>query len=444
MFGEESDMESQKLYEAVRDFTIKAMQLLKNYAAVEGVQARPVEYISKIERGETQTTWQPAFKTEPDFSLLMFKHKEEIKTLPEAGICVDIMMKNDDVKKFHPRENLQDLLVDFVSNLLRDTGSFTFNKNKFDELYQRFEKDLFSSFYRVRAYTPLVNFTCGADEIQLGNALKIRKATLGELSEIWRQRRTYGTMGIGFPSEFVMELIFDSPKGQALGSGPAFEAFGNVVSALRLFKSSRVGYTIIIEKLPLTFWGGATTSTFRFGSEHGPNGGSYKLDRNEVNSFLDFWKKFRKLSTSRYLKRTIKRFNTALVSRDLEDKLVDLTIAFETLFRTKGYRLAHRASVLLAINKSERKDVVNFMDLAYRARSAVTHGGSFEDYTKREGLNPHEFIKKLENHLRKSIKFVVVLSPQNQKEFLEVIDNAAHDDKIRDKMYGKIPTWSFE
>ena len=436
-------MNNQGLYEAIRDFTIKAIRLLKNYATVEGVQARPVEYISEIERKETGTSWQTAFRTEPDFSLSKFRHEEEIKSLPEAGNCVNIMLRNDDIKKFHSRENLQGQLADFASNLLRETGSFTFDKNKFDELYQRFQKDLSSSFYRVRTYTPLVNFTCDVDEIHLGDALKIRKATLEELSGIWRGRTTYGTLGMGFPPEFVMELIFDSPKGQALGSGPAFEAFGDVVSALRIFKACHVGYTIIIEKFPLTFYGGATGSTFR-PLEHRPDGGSLKIEKDEVNSFLDFWKKFRRLTTSRYLKRAIRRFNAALVSRDLEDELIDLTIAFETLLRTRGYRLAHKASVLLAIDKSERKDIVDFMDLAYGARSAVTHGGSFEEYIKRKGTDPHQFIKKLENYLRKSIKFGIVLGPQNQKEFLEVVDNATHDDKIRDKLYGKMPTWSFK
>ena len=168
------------------------------------------------------------------------------------------------------------------------------------------------------------------------------------------------------------------------------------------------------------------------------------LQHSDVERFLEFWKFYRNVSPSNYVKRAIKRFNTATVSRDNEDKLVDLAIAFETLFKTHGYRLSHYVSVLAGRTSSERKDTAHFMDTAYIARSTVAHGGGLGTYLERKGLVPQEFVQKLQELTRKCIKISIAINQASQKHFLETLHNLSFDEKAQDQLRGSLPNWAFQ
>ena len=79
------------------------------------------------------------------------------------------------------------------------------------------------------------------------------------------------------------------------------------------------------------------------------------------------------------LQRSLRRFNAAICSGQIEDIVVDTIIGLEILFHTTGFRTSFLASHLAAIGASERKTVADQLDKSYDLRNRIVHGGSLKE-----------------------------------------------------------------
>lgn len=191
----------------------------------------------------------------------------------------------------------------------------------------------------------------------------------------------------------------------------------------------------------MTFLGG-TTATQPTPERLLSTVGNYELTSDEVASFLLFWGSYRKLSAARHINRAIKRFMASTSTLDLEDKLVDSIMGFEALFGFSGYRLAHYVSGLMGRTTSERVGIVELMDAAYVARSAITHGGSLESDSNWK-TDSQKHVNDVQDYLRRCIKTVLCIGIESRDELRSRAFRIAHDEEARQSLQSSLPLWCF-
>lgn len=107
------------------------------------------------------------------------------------------------------------------------------------------------------------------------------------------------------------------------------------------------------------------------------------------------------------LNEVFRRFNYAYHG-ELEDRLIDQMIAFESLYigddKELGYKLALRTTILLEKDKDKRRAIFSDMKTAYDLRGKVVHGTKQAELSKLE-----EVIPKTEEYLRQSIRKFLML-----------------------------------
>jgi len=155
---------------------------------------------------------------------------------------------------------------------------------------------------------------------------------------------------------------------------------GDVLSALRLFKSTRIRAAGSASWVDCSRSGSATT--YR---ELGrwPYGEHFDLHEADLLEFLDLWQQLEKGSPNVHF--SIHRFNLAFDRGLTVDKIVDLVIAAESLLLQDSdteyrgevrFRFSLRAASFIEHPTMAKNDVYRFMKGAYDARSAIVHGGS--------------------------------------------------------------------
>jgi len=135
--------------------------------------------------------------------------------------------------------------------------------------------------------------------------------------------------------------------------------------------------------------------------------------------------KYRKYST---FDEALRRFNSAY-NGELEDRLIDQMISFESLYigddKELGYKLALRTAFLLG---QKRKRIFNDMKKAYTLRGQIVHGNK-----EVESSTIEEILPKTEEYLRQSIrKFLYFLSQGKSLEQIRGLldENILYNGKI--------------
>jgi len=104
------------------------------------------------------------------------------------------------------------------------------------------------------------------------------------------------------------------------------------------------------------------------------------IEEDDVSYILKYYRCFTNDNLPSKLSRCLNRYNFALERNLPEDKLVDALIALEALFGDGtgaiGYKIALRASVFLEDEFAARCSINDFINDAYRKRSAIVHGKS--------------------------------------------------------------------
>ena len=114
------------------------------------------------------------------------------------------------------------------------------------------------------------------------------------------------------------------------------------------------------------------------------------------------------------------RFNSTYAKKTNEDRIIDLSIAFESLFdinRELSFRLSLYLGNLIGDNKAVRKEIRNFFNLAYKFRSQIVHGSKIKDEKlKKMGvLDLHGFYLKLREYFVIAIGKICQYSCKNKK-----------------------------
>ncbi len=153
-------------------------------------------------------------------------------------------------------------------------------------------------------------------------------------------------------------------------------------------------------------------------------GGKLELSEGEVPQFLELWRLLEE-GAARF-GFSIHRFNLAFDRGLLDDRIVDLVIAAESLFLgdldvpERGelrFRFALRAAKFIEHPVYGERELFRVMRRAYDARSAIVHGGSPKDtrLPNNESAKFPTFIDAIEELVRLGLRKALSMKHDGQK-----------------------------
>lgn len=406
-------------YESLKELSKALFQLIRKYLNLG-------ESVPQILEDKVTLHRDGSFITKPQliplWGRLALEKTKEIRELPEFAECVESMLADRVTQPFIPAETdaseytSNQYILPFLLELIRRTDSPRFNPLAFDNLYQEIEKSLYSPVYVYRAWSTLENFSLPIDSLPFASNLRIKRFSRSEQEK--RLQRALQPYGSTRPvdvlrTSFAVEMEHGIAKGGVIHLKEPTEAFGRVVSALRLFKPGVVGLGPIHQEG--AYWQphvvGTLSSSIYTVLFIGP---TYELTEAEADQFVKFYNWLLSIDTSsdRSVELVIRRFNLAYERVMPADKLIDMMIAFEALLLPEKDELALRLSIRVANllrDIADRQDTFKKMKKAYKLRSDAVHGG---------GINDEEISKSvqaMEELLRQSLRRVLKLIEQGQR-----------------------------
>jgi hypothetical protein len=273
----------------------------------------------------------------------------------------------------------------------------------FDEVFQEFEAALRLRDFDYCMVSPLLGLQLEEWPMSLQNGLELDRLDDNEIAGLLRidalptrpppaARTRYIGDPIGVRARYREPKRITAPQQQeqeeATFSESRLEAqkLGQeVLEALRVYRKGDVttaGYLHYCRQWPME--GGLSftyTSPGRFAWAK-----KYELRDDDLRAFPQFWQRYRIAKERAYLASALRRFGLAGERENIDDRLVDLMIAAESLFLSgigdeanRGeltYRLSMRAAFFVEVPGYSRHDIYRFLTRAYRVRSAVVHGGA--------------------------------------------------------------------
>ncbi|MBA7696879.1 hypothetical protein ES703_105533 [subsurface metagenome] len=292
---------------------------------------------------------------------------------------------------------------------------------------------------------PLYSFDCDCESVDLAEGIQIKHAP-SELREYIRDRTyhlygrwddpgdvkwmtslPYGANASGVSDPYELARI-----GHAEGDR-ARDLLFNFITASRLCHEGAItAGPLISASTRNSEWssiGGTTiwTSVSKFDYLHKePNYILHQSDVSQINELMKNLNNLRKEKKLPSIDVALRRFHSAYHG-DIEDRIIDQMIAFESLYlgdaQELRYKLALRTALLLDKDENTRKIIFSDMKKAYDLRSQIVHG---DRQPGRDELR--DIVPKTEDYLRQSIRrFLLLLS---QGKTLKEIRSKLLDENI--------------
>ena len=242
----------------------------------------------------------------------------------------------------------------------------------------------------------LDRFNSDMDELDLSyenRTLKIRKISEREIAEFLSPSKVLipiirGQFEIVIAvSEDMYWLDYsyevDSKEAMIVASNNVNEEKEKIILALRLFKEGCLHTVFDVKKGKHI----ATTVTPFRGLRS--SGRLYFLAGSELTILKEFLREFlhfvwEKKKSRTPLGITLSRFTDGYERTKLEDKIIDYVVGLEALYLQGeslgefGYKMSHRASILLSDKKEEQRKIFKGIKGVYGLRSSIVHGGKYD------------------------------------------------------------------
>jgi hypothetical protein len=377
------------------------------YSAIEAYVRAAMGFI--VKKALTEATSSEL--SDDDFFFTRVKCAGDLANLPEYQPCLealtgdsviagqlDIMAGTNSRRSRAP--SAEQLMRDILDLGIND-GRYEFDAEHFAREYATFEEAYYSPDILYEVVAPLQGLLIDTP-VRLSDDLSIDHLKDGELNQDRRPRRDYTS---GDPLEAKLcavrsicrlpkvvgddvEINLDATQKDDARRAEANDRVEQVVSALRLCGIESIFPAAIIHR----------TSRWSFGHDRVFPGRfqpdihfSTQADGPWLSSFKQFWDEFQSepVQKRRFLNTAVRRYSYAHERHRLEDKIVDLLIAAESLFLSDykkddpyigeiRYRMSLRAAVFLGSDGESRRRIFRQMRAAYDLRSLVVHGGEAE------------------------------------------------------------------
>jgi hypothetical protein len=312
-----------------------------------------------------------------------------------------------------------------------------FDAKLFDEEFDRLYSDLSRTEFEMKTIAPFLGFkNLEQSPLVLDNDLEIDRFSDSEIAKCLeadlfpRPLVVWGTAWLG--EVFGVRIRLSLPKYVARPNesrGTPWDAI-NKVNAVRERIDELLHALKIFKRGKLTI-AGTVSFTDQWPLDGGMNYSSrakrivppeYELNGDEIEDFRNFRKALETIKNKKFLEIAVRRFGFAGDRENVEDRLVDLIIAMESLFLSDAgdskyrgemrYRLSERFAFFLekAPNYS-RRQLFDFALQAYDVRSAIVHGDTPEMRLPQEGVVSMDvFVDRVEELLRLAMS-KAILSP---------------------------------
>ncbi len=432
----------EKLYHCVKKAITASLLFLKSKNEKEKIE-QIIDYDYEI--GLNQQIWYLVTKTKPNYSFFIKKNLKKILKLHEVSNCLDFLLDNnihkmieikitdkdrkivEDSRAYRNALNREIISV-FLIKYVYITKNFNYNEAVFNNLFEEVSEYIFTDGEDVIIIVPLFNFELkGTKVLDLGD-FKIRRLNEWELKVLIGCNIVgyISSQDVGFISTmWGLELRTKIPsKRKTENISPYID---RIITALRLLKSGILQYSPMLQypKVWNTMW--TCSGTVPSAILTPP----YILDSQDETNLRVLWNQIKDLGIDKYksIYMAVRRFNFSYDRDMAEDKLIDLMIAFESLYLLDGegeltYRLSLRCAHYIGQDKNKRKEAFENLKKAYGFRSRIVHGKSIKSKDLEKITSLTQFTAKIEEYLRISIRlFLENLQKKSDKEIIEEINN---------------------
>jgi hypothetical protein len=259
-----------------------------------------------------------------------------------------------------------------------------------------------------RCFTFLYGFESEMDTIQIGEGLQIRRVNLIERA-IFRNRPEIELSWVieemldcSELPEYVVEITRDSlnrfvkePSGVESSLGMIdyvnnSDIIGDLIGIIRLVNPSYIGIRFMRYHDIYGYWDAWENRQEVMPAFYGGWKKPEVFTASKIKFLQTVWEKFVGVRANERLQRVIRRYNSAIISEDLEDRLVDLIISLETLFQGMGHKIEFMASFLYGMVSENSEKAMNILEISYRLRNRTVHGGSIDG--KKHGATIDELL----------------------------------------------------
>ena len=347
---------------------------------------------------------------------------QKVAKNPEFSICIRLMEKDKKIKALQGNlvgthtaasivEGEKACILSFLQQLY--VKNTEYEQDLFDQEYAYFEDLFYSDTLRLRDSARIYNFQSGADEIEFGNGIVIRKTTSPGLRQEDHAERMYSPYVVFSKSDFVIERKYDRKKRVGNRTKPDVneikeelahtpDMFDLVITALRILKPSAVYRDHRISSELMTFHPHGGTSTAIPFFINTAVGEKCVIEKGNVGELKAIFKFLIHEKDSRFTVAQ-RRLSLGIERKELEDRLIDYMIGLEALYLPDGnqelsFRLSLRVAFLLCSDLTKRKEMYKFIKGMYDTRSNIVHG------TKHKHELNVDKVSKLEELLRRSLK----------------------------------------
>jgi len=274
----------------------------------------------------------------------------------------------------------------------------------------------------------------GIPSLDFGDKLRLRPASIKELERWINRYQNSLPLGIGPPQwsghhvdkpavlhahQTVTGRPHPTDPQKVLEQLPRVTA-DHVITALRLIFNTPI---LII------FQEGLSEGMMAFGGHGTSWGGSFPslgsintLDQEKANQVIHVWHLLQTSPNLEMIRLPLRRWESSLLRRSLEDRLIDSWISLEAfLLGGKEGELSYRAAVLLSeflgTSGSDRKVIFDATRISYKWRSAIVHGLSTKNLAKLCSLQ--ETVRITTEYLRSALLKVLDLSGRFTPDKLE-------------------------
>ncbi len=141
-----------------------------------------------------------------------------------------------------------------------------------------------------------------------------------------------------------------------------------------------------------------------------------------------------------FIWRAIRRFCGSTESGlRLDDSILDIVIAFESLLGDDKAKASRRAATILSFNEGYNKKFANALESLWRARNSIAHGESLEEAKKRVKGNLDTRLNFAFYCLKTCLLISIAMKPINLKTFRKEIDKASKAEIPKADLFRNIP-----
>ena len=234
--------------------------------------------------------------------------------------------------------------------------------------------------------------------------------------------------------EYVVEIINQVKKAD-IGLIPPYYINANpddtrdfldyLIISFRLLKEGFIDYEYIFSLYQLELLGGLS---FLNRNLHIHGNERYNFNESELIDLVKILNYIQTIRNKNFkIDLVLDRFNFTYERKRITDKIIDLAVAYETLFTKKNdgkdsitFKLKLRIARLLGKDYQEKKNIAKKIDYFYTIRSKIVHGESNVNKTDSDILN------ETKEYLRKSI--IIYLDKQFQTHFANFDHNSFIDE----------------